>query len=153
MILISLLACTETCPDPKTRLDADWDVFVNAVEHTIENEPAFPADTSPGNGPHAWRVDWNTDQLFKGAVQVTMDGQTFDGTGTWSEVECGHFSLAWSGIYEAETGAEHAFAAGAVLVTYEHELEGFMDWEETWKAPDGQVGTYVAATQVFGTSL
>jgi hypothetical protein len=151
MLFASLLACSETCPPPDVKLDGVvWDVFVTPVEYTVDNEEAFPADSTPANGEHQLEIGWLTDELFRGAVTVTIDGQPFDGTGTWSEIECGHFSLSFSGIYEVDTGAQHGFASTATLTTYRDVLEGFLDWSETWKSEDGQVGTFNTAAQVEG---
>jgi hypothetical protein len=157
MILASLFGCAETCPTPQSRLEGvAWNVFFQPVEYAVDNE-AFPAESSPGNGEHTLEITWLSSQLFRGAIEVAIDGQGFDGTGTWSDVECGHFVMGWSGVYladpEAEETATHAFAASAQLVTYGTTLDGFVDWEETWKSVDGQVGTWVSASQLFGSSV
>jgi hypothetical protein len=153
-----LLACAETCPTPASELnERDWAVFVQAVDPEIDNEEAFPAESSPGNGTHIWRIDWDSPELVQtdptGEVTVTIDEQPFEGKGYWSTQECGNFTVTFAGEYiDADSTARHSFAATGLLAVFEGKLEGFLDWQETWRAPDGQIGSFTSSSQLFGSS-
>lgn len=151
-----LMGCSETCPTPASELNEhEWTVFIQAVEYEIDNPELFPAETTPGNGTHTWRIEWLSPELVEndptGDVEVYVDEQPFEGKGFWSNRECGNFSITFAGGYLAPDGVtQHNFAAGALLALYSDKLEGFLEWEETWRAPSDDIGTYTAKAQVFG---
>jgi hypothetical protein len=138
--------CSETCPPPTSIAERTWTVFVNPVTWEIDNEEGFPAETSPANGEHEMNVAWPNNDL-EGPITVTIDGQVFEGRGRWNDVECGQFSIGFNGRYEAE-GNVHAFSASALLVTWESNVDGFLDWQETWQSAEGVVGSYSTQAQL-----
>ncbi|MEQ1501841.1 MAG: hypothetical protein ABMB14_06405 [Myxococcota bacterium] len=151
-LAVALSACSETCPTPTDALNGrEWSVFSQAASYTIDGE-SFPAESTPASGTHTVSIDWSSREL-DAPVVVTVDGQSFDGEGVWSDTECGTFSIAYSGVYLAEDGAEHAFAASTLLTTWlanPARLEGFVDWDESWASVEGEVGTFSADLQWFG---
>lgn len=142
--------CTENCGPPQQLNGRQYEVFTHAVSWEITNEPFFPGESSPANGLHTWQFDWSS-PAAAAPVTVYTDGQVFEGDGNWDEQECGTFFVTWSGIYEAGDGATHAFAAASLFRFWPGELVGFLDWDETWRAPNGEVGSYSADAQMRGT--
>lgn len=142
--------CAENCGPPQQLNDRTFEVFTNAISWEIENEAWFPGESSPANGTHEWKFEWSSPSA-SAPVTVYTDGQAFEGEGTWDEQECGTFFATWSGIYEAGDGATHAFAAASLFLTWPGSLVGFLDWDETWRAPNGEVGSYSAEAQMRGT--
>jgi hypothetical protein len=147
----ALGACSDTCPTPDSLNGRTWTVFVHPAEHQLENADAFPADTTPANGTHELAITW-TGREAQADVTVAIDGQEFGGRGQWNETECGNFSVGFNGAYEAG-GDRHSFVADATLVTWEQQLDGFLDWRETWESAEGEVGSFVASAQLTSVEL
>lgn len=139
--------CAENCPTARDSLNGRvWSLFGHAATWEPEDLTGYPAGTSPVNGDHEYAFDWATGAP-DGEVAVTIDGQVFEGTGRWSETECGNFSVGFDGLFEAR-GDVHAFSASALLVTYDNHLDGFVDWQETWQSAAGGVGSFTADIRV-----
>ncbi|MEZ4239326.1 MAG: hypothetical protein R3F59_24860 [Myxococcota bacterium] len=146
LLSAGLAGCTDTCPPPTSIADEVWTVFVNPVSWEGDNEAAFPADTSPANGVHTLSVVWPSDAP-DGNVTVTIDDQAFQGRGRWDETECGTFALGFNGRYEAG-GDVHAFSCAATLVTWQGNVDGYLDWEETWQSAEGEIGSFSSQAQL-----
>lgn len=139
----ALPGCSETCPTARDALNGKvFPVFAHVATWEPADLAGYPSDTSPINGAHDYGIEWAT-SAPDGEVTVIIDGQSFDGTGRWSESECGNFVVAFDGVYELD-GDVHAFSASAELVTWEQHLDGFVDWQETWQAGAGEVGSFAA---------
>jgi hypothetical protein len=142
--------CAEPCESPQTLNGRVFDSFTNATTWTVQNEEGFAGVGSPANGDAMVQFDWGN--LAKGPVTVTIDGQAFNGNGTWDTQECGNFVVTWGGTYLAEEEQSvHDFVAGARFRLWGDNLEGQIDWAETWSSADGQVGTFEVEGQLRGS--
>jgi len=143
-------ACSDTCGLGSQLNGIDYDVFVKAIEYDIQNEAAFPGDASPANGFATLTFEWGT--ANEGPVTVFIDGQPFEGTGSFDDQECGNFTVQFEGDYLHESGSEHTFAAAGLFLFYEQVIEGQINWAENFRTVDGKVGSFnVPIGEVRGT--
>ncbi|MEN0063518.1 MAG: hypothetical protein AAGA48_15310 [Myxococcota bacterium] len=145
--LLGSVGCSEVCGSPDQLNGRVFSSFAHArTFELVGDEAAFPALSSPANGTVEIGFEWASN-LSMGPLAITMDGQLFDdGSGQWSQVNCGNFTATWGGTYTAkegeEKGAEHTFVAAGFFVQYDDQLEGFVDWEERWESVDGRSGSF-----------
>lgn len=146
--------CNDVCGSPEVLDGRKFDAFATAREFDLVGDrTVFPAESTPANGPLELSFDWAS-SLSEGPVDVLIDGQRFeDGTGQWSQLNCGNFTASWSGMYEGLDGAEHTFFAAGYFVYYNARLEGFVDWDEAWEVADGRSGTFSAQLLLRGEEL
>ena len=89
-----------------------------------------------------------------GTADVFLDGQPFDeGSGQWSQVNCGNFTATWGGTYVGEDGTEHTFVAAGYFVQYREQLEGFVTWEEAWETAAGETGSFDSEVLLRGEEV
>ncbi len=134
--------CSEVCGTPDALNGRTFESFatVRTIDVLDGKDGAFPAESSPANGPVDIAFEWAS-PLPEGPVTVSFDGQPSEsGSGEWSEVNCGTFTVSWGGTYTAEDGSTHVFSAAGYFVQYDDQLEGFLAWEEGWENPAGQQG-------------
>ncbi|MEM6929156.1 MAG: hypothetical protein AAF602_19615 [Myxococcota bacterium] len=148
--------CSEVCGSPDQLNGRTFASFATPRLFEIEADTpdAFPAGTSPLNGEIEIGFEWASN-LPQGPLTVSFDGQpSEDGRGQWSQVNCGNFTATWRGIYTAEDGAVHDYAAAGYFVQYRGQLEGFVSWEEGWVTADGgEFGTYESEVLLRGDEL
>lgn len=148
-------ACSGQCPPASQISGRTYSVFANAVSHTADDDSLFVGPTFysygiPANGSGTWSFQW--DQGNNGPVAVVIDGQSFAGTGTWDDLECGYGVLDFGGVYVDEvTGVDHDFQAVAALTFYADQVGGLMVWAENWSSPDGGGGTFRSESHLTGT--
>jgi len=132
--------CNDNCGLGSQLNGVDYDVFAKALEYEIQNEAAFPGEASPANGELTLTFEWGASN--EGPITVFMDGQPFEGTGTFDDQECGNFVAQWEGEYLHESGTEHAFAAAGLFMFYDDVLEGQLNYAENFRTPGGKVGAF-----------
>jgi hypothetical protein len=146
---LALGGCAETCPLPQDALNQKiWDLFGRVTVLEQEQDPAWPAESLPFNGPHLWTIDWASNDFDGARVIVTIDEQVFEGTGSFDDVECGNFVVTFGGTYAAEDGAEHEFNASARLATLPEGLDGFVEFKSTWRTPADAIGSAAGIAQL-----
>jgi len=132
--------CSDNCGLGSQLNGREYEVFVKAITYDFQNEAAFPGEASPANGYMNLSFEWGT--ANEGPVTVFMDGQPFDGNGTFDDQECGNFVAQWEGEYLHESGSEHAFAAAALFLFYDTVLEGQLNYAENFRTVDDKVGSF-----------
>lgn len=146
------LGCSDICGAPTQINNIEYDSFVNARAFSLSDEDGFPAEGCPVNGPLAISFEWAS-ELGEGPLTVRMDGQAFEGSGTWSQMDCGNFQASWEGTYEGSDGSRHTFVAAAAFVVWEStNLEGFIEWDENWTSAEGVQGEFAASALLRGSS-
>lgn len=142
-----LLAACAPCLQPQTVLNAvAFDMSGAMTTFRIQpDDVTFPADV-PANGPSVWTMLWDT--ATTGSVHLDIDGQSYAAEGTWDDVECGNFSLAFEGEYLGADGGRHVFNSEGTYNTYDGLLDGLVSWRETWEDAAGVEGT-MTSTVVF----
>lgn len=143
--------CNDVCGSPDQLNGRTFEAFSSARTYEIVGDRTlFPAESTPANGPLVLSFEWASD-LSEGPLDVLIDGQRFeDGSGQWSEINCGTFTASWGGEYEGLDGTVHRFVAGGYFVQYDDQLEGFVDWDEAWELADGPQGTFSAELLIRG---
>lgn len=143
--------CGVDCGSPQ-EVDGRYAVFASVLEVTDLSDPeAFPSYMTPANGWTEWRLDWGGGSGGKNVIE--LDEQTYEGTGSWDPVECGHFTLDFSGTYASVNETEHLFQASGEFVVFGPNLEGVWDWSEEWTNRRGDSGTFAASGQLTGQLL
>jgi len=152
--VVVALGCSDVCGTPDQLNGRAFEVFATPRTFDIGgDETEFPAETTPANGPVEIGFEWAS-PLPTSPLVITFDGQPSDeGTGQWSQVNCGNFTARWGGTYLAEDGAEHVYVAAGYFVQYDDQLEGFIDWSENWQAPSGRQGSYSSDVLLRGEEL
>lgn len=149
-LVMALGGCDPDCGSGR-QIDGDYAVFANVWEYDGENLDAFPSYMTPANGWSEWSVTWGA--AAGGGVVVTIDDQSFSGTGTWDDVECGNFALSLSGTYRSANDSLHEFTADGTFVAYASRFEGVWEWEEDWTSAQGETGTFGATGQVSASGI
>ena len=149
----ALAGCAETCPPPQDALGTKvFDVFGRVISLEQEPAPEWPAESFPFNGLHQWSIAWGSNSA-ESAVTVVIDDQVFEeGNGYLDDVECGNLSVAFKGTYLADDGAQHLFAANGRLIVWPDGLDGFLDFQSSWEAVDGTIGSTNGTVQLSTTA-
>ena len=151
-----MVACQPVCPDPDDVGDVTFDAFATPMEIEVINPDAFPAASSPANGPLEFQVAW-TGSPMDNDVTVDMNGQSsVSGSGRFEERECTHARISWAGTFEGPTGVRHTYTAAGDFIIYGGEratdsLTGVFTWFEDWTAGDAQ-GSYEAEVALQGVA-
>jgi hypothetical protein len=134
------VGCSENCGLGSQLNGKVYDAFVRPVEYVVSDANTFPGAASPANGPLMLSFEWGSANV--GPVTVFMDGQAFEGNGSFFEQECGNFQASWGGEYIAEDST-HVFATAGQFQFFEEDgqnfLAGQLDYLENYKSKDGQV--------------
>lgn len=140
--VVALVAsgCSDTCGLGSQLNGQTYSAFIHPIEWEFDNEEAFPGAASPANGPVELTFEWGASS--NGPITVVMDGQPFDGTGIFDEIECGNFVANWGGTYLSDEGTEHEFKAAALFMYYDTFLEGQLSYAEAFRNAQNQVGAY-----------
>ena len=149
----ALAGCAETCPPPQDALGAKvFEVFGRVISFEQAPAPEWPAGSFPFNGLHRWTIDWGANSA-ESSMTVAIDEQVSEpGRGYFDDVECGNLSVAFKGEYLADDGAQHVYAANARLIVWPDGLDGFVDFQSSWEAVDGTIGSTNGTAQLSTTS-
>jgi len=142
--------CGLDCGNPSLS-NGHYAIFANVLEYEGTNLENFPSARTPANGWSEWSIEWSPEQV--GVVTVGIDGQEYEAQGAWHEVECGRFTLAFSGVFLSAVDSTHEFQANGDFVTYANQLEGRWDWTEQWGTAGGASGEFLADGQVSGSLI
>lgn len=111
--------------------------------------PGFASYSLPVNGQNDWTFKFGEADI--GPMKILIDGQAFDAQGIWDPVECGSFTVAeFKGLYVSTDGTQHNFSAAMNVVVFDEQLEGLVQWGESWELVDGTSGTYKSTAQMRG---
>ena len=131
---------------PAEEIAGTYAMFANVVEYDGTNLENFPADTSPANGWTEWSIFFDGD-----AVTLLIDDDSFSPRTAVSTVECGSFTMDFSGAYRQD-GDVHVLSASGDFNLFADHLEGTWDYDEEWTAGK-DAGTLVATGNVSGTRI
>jgi hypothetical protein len=149
--MLLLLAACAPCLKPQTVLNAiEFDMSGSLSSLRVQPEEADFPTALPANGLSRWVMLWDT--ATTGAVHIDIDGQTYEAEGSWDDVECGNFSLAFEGEYLGSDGGRHVFATDGEYNTYDGLIDGLASWRESWEDAAGAQGTLVADVVFRGES-
>jgi len=150
--------CAPDCGPAAQIAGNTYEVFTHPVSASGENldrltaPPDFSSYSVPVNGEGSWSFAFGNADV--GPVAITIDGQSFDGQGVWDAVECGHFTVEdVGGEYAAADGSTHTFSAAMSIVVFGEQLEGLVQWNESWTLAGGETGTYRSTAQMRGVRV
>ena len=146
LCLAATPGCVSECEGSEAVKGKAFSVDTNFLDIRRDDAPVEIVQGSPANGRHVWEMDWASDS---GPVDVYIDGQPFNGTGEWDELECSRFNMSFGGTYEDDGGAKHAFTARGSFLFYAGQLEGRFEYVESWSA-DGETGVLRGDIQARG---
>ncbi len=147
--------CAPDC-GPAAQIGSNtYSVFSHPISASGDNlelltsAPDFASYSLPVNGESSWSFKFgNADD---GPMKVAIDGQEFDAHGSWDSVECGNFIVSdFAGQFVSTDGTQHNFSAVMNMVVWGEQLEGLVQWGETWTLTDGTAGSYKSTTQMRG---
>ena len=127
--------CASPCMGPEIIDGLTYRMLANMTNYSESGVANSPVAYSPVNGITDWIIDWGTDE--ESGVSVSLDGQVYNAVGIWDSIDCGHFTLAFSGLYVSEIGSTHLFDVDGAFVAFDDQLEGIWRWDETWTVNEG----------------
>ncbi len=139
LLLLSAIApgCAAPCPGPEQISGVAYDVFATVLTFGEMDDATLAAGSTPANGPSVWSFEWGA--TATGPITVVIDDQALEGTGSWSTVECGSFTVELDeGSYVAPddpAGTIHELRLSGIFVAYDDRLEGSGSYAETWTSP------------------
>lgn len=158
LLVPALSGCAPDCGAVNQFNTLTYRVFANPFEYTNDNPvflegPEFWSYGTPANGVSQWNFAWTGAAV--GPVTVTIDGQTFEGTGELDEVECGQALVTFNGLYvDDANNVEHNFNASMSMTLWSEQGGGLMGayliWKESWTHPSSENGTFTANAHLTG---
>lgn len=149
LIAAPLAGCGVDCGSP-TQVNGVYAVFANVVEFEGTNLEAFPSYQSPANGMREWQISWDR---VTNEIAVAIEGQEYQATGVWNDIECGNFTLEFGGPYASLEGTQHDFFATGEMVVFASQLEGSWQYQEDWTGKDGETGSFSADGNLSGEKV
>lgn len=138
------IACIP-CPSSQALAGRAFGVDANVLDPDGRLD-GFSGDV-PVNGQHRWQITFSASNPQ--TLTVNVDGQAWEGTGAWDDIECGSFTADWEGVWQGAAGDEHFFRANGSFWTYDDRLDGLVDWAESWTW-DTTSGTFNGTAQILG---
>jgi len=144
-----LSGCANPCSGPTQIAGIVYSGFstvrtFGSASDSEEEIGEFPVYETPANGAHTWEFRWGGANT--GPLVMVVDGQEFDGTGSWDLVDCGTFTVdVPEQPYIDDEGNVHEFTTSGLFMAFGPRLEGSLYWQESWSIVDeGSQGTFVA---------
>lgn len=156
--LPALSGCTTDCGPVSKFNTLTYRVFANPVEFTNDNPeflagPDFWSYGTPANGVSEWNFAWTA--AASGPVTVTIDGQSFEGTGELDEIECGQALVTFQGVYVDDANSvDHTFNASMSMTLWAEQGGGqmgaYLIWKESWSHPSSEAGQFTSNSHLTG---
>ena len=147
-VVLCSAGCVTIDGGPPSQIDGEYAVFANVIAFDEAQLAAYPLETSPVNGTSVWQAVWDVES--NAAIDLVIEGQAYRAQAAWDSAVCGHFTAAFSGVFEDSADISRQFTAGGEFTSFGDSLEGELDWSEIWQGEAGESGVWESSVRISG---